>query len=584
MGPNNNHNEQRNQPTVVGIAQYGCGVCGAQYPSAIYICPKCGTPGSVRYIPGDKQDILSQHTGSAILTEDEINKRAMAVSLKTGVDEIDKVVGEALTPGSTIFVGGRKGLGKSTIVMQIARYLSQLPDIKKVWYFSTEEEEDQVKVRAKRLKCISEKIGIYCPTFTLDIVLNKLANEDAPDLLIVDSISNLVDSHESARAGSVKQISCCSQRLVAVTKTIKKFPLILTSGVAKTGLITGPERVVHLVDVILYIERVGKTKQRYLKCIKNRYSPTDEIGLFTMEDEGLIPSQLHIKTMGDINGSRAGISTAILFLERIPVGIEVKTDIIPPDEDDEDEGSGKRPVRMQIIENYLPSRKKIILKALEVSNCAIDKDFFCKLPVKIEQENVELAIAASIFSAFKNISIPSHVIFLGELSPNGEIKETGGINDRLEYAAKQGFKTVISGTNIPAEMSHGLKCWEFNTLAELFKAIKETDASNKKESNSKLAMAHSKRKGHWKKKQKQKPKKLKLSPSRKSSNKSAMGDIETGIVKIVSKIPRCDFCGEDAVCVGKTKKAIDGHVHNMCGLHWAGLGISKRQILEIKKK
>jgi len=510
MGNDNNQNGMN------GTITYRCEVCKKTYPSELYICPNCNTPNSIRYVSGDKIDIMSQHTEASVLAEGNIGHKTATLGFKTGISEIDKVFGDALQPGATIFLGGRKGLGKSTLSLQIAFQLSKLPEIKRIWYFSTEEERGQIENRAHRLKCFSDKIEILCPTFSLDIILNKLSQEGPPDFLIVDSITNLVDTHEKSAAGSVKQIACCGQRLISITKSIKKFPLLLISGVSKAGTIAGPERIGHLVDVVFYIEGIGKTDQRCLVSNKNRYSPTTDIGLFEMGENGLEPSQLRMKMMGDADGcEKTGLAFAIMFVKRIPVGIEVQAIMLDREETitstkhKRKKEKTPKSVKIQVIENYSASRKKIILSALEFSNCRINKNFFCKLPVKIEDEPIELAIAVSIFSALRNISIPRHVVFLGEISPNGEIKEIGGINDRLEYAAKEGFKTVISGTHISPEMSHGLECVEFNTLAELFKAIEETDSANKKPDRKKSAKMSDKRKVHLKKKRKQKPKKKK---------------------------------------------------------------------------
>jgi len=176
---------------------------------------------------------------------------------------------------------------------------------------------EQIRRRAQTIICTSGKIEINTVS-TIDRMIEKISASTLPDVVIVDSLSNLRDPRENSSAGGIKQMKCCGTQLMAFAKKAK-FCIIMVAHVSKAGTIAGPEGIEHLADVVMYLDGIGTSQQRYLQCVKNRYSSTDEIGLLAMEEHGLFPSSLPVRRLTSADVSCPGCASTVVFLKRIPL-------------------------------------------------------------------------------------------------------------------------------------------------------------------------------------------------------------------------------------------------------------------------
>ena len=351
----------------------------------------------------------------------------------SGIGEFDRVVGGGLVPGSATLLGGDPGIGKSTLLLQVVCKLAQAA---RVAYISGEEAIDQVRLRAARLGVADVNCELASATNIRDIVAT-LDHNDAPDILIIDSIQTMyVDVIDSA-PGTVAQVRSSAQELIRVAKK-RDISLILVGHVTKEGTIAGPRVLEHMVDTVLYLEGERGHQFRIMRGVKNRFGPTDEIGVFEMTDKGLMevhnPSALFL---ADRRGDTSGAAVFAGLEGTRPVLVEIQALVAP---------SSLGTPRRAVI-GWDSGRLAMVLAVLE-ARCGVsfgNNDVYLNVAggLRITEPAADLAVAAALLSSLTGEPVPAEAVVFGEIGLSGEVRRVAQPALRLKEAAKLGFAQAI---------------------------------------------------------------------------------------------------------------------------------------------
>lgn len=351
----------------------------------------------------------------------------------SGIAEFDRVTGGGMVPGSAILIGGDPGIGKSTLLLQAVCKLAE--NGKTCLYVSGEEAVDQVRLRARRLGLEKAPVALASATSVRDIVASM--ESDPMDLIVIDSIQTMyVDTVESA-PGTVTQVRTCTQELIRVAKK-RNIAILFVGHVTKEGQIAGPRVLEHMVDAVLYFEGDRGHQFRILRTVKNRFGPTDEIGVFEMANEGLVevpnPSALFLaQRQNNVAGS-----AVLAGLEGTrPVLVEVQALVAP---------SPLGTPRRAVI-GWDSNRLAMVLAVLE-ARCGVtlsQSDIFLNIAggIRISEPAADLAVAAALLSSQSNIPVPGNTVFFGEVGLAGEIRAVSQPDVRLKEAGKLGFDRAV---------------------------------------------------------------------------------------------------------------------------------------------
>jgi DNA repair protein RadA/Sms len=380
--------------------------------------------------------------------------------MKSGLDEFDRVCGGGLVPGSAMLVGGDPGIGKSTLLLQAMARLAS--DGERTIYISGEEAIDQVRRRAKRLGLAQAPVALAAET-SLNNILDGLKSEK-PAIVVIDSIQTLWSDQLAAAPGTVAQVRACVQELVRFAKK-RNCAVILVGHVTKDGQIAGPRVVEHMVDAVLYFEGERSHQFRILRAVKNRFGPTDEIGVFEMGDSGLQqvtnPSALFL----DGRGEAASGSVVFAGMEGTrPVLSEIQALVAPAAF-----GTARR-----AVVGWDNGRLAMVLAVLE-ARCGVNlsnKDIFLNVAggLKIAEPAADLAVAAAIVSSAFDVSLPSKGVVYGEISLSGDVRPVGRSESRLKEAAKLGFDQAIA-PNASADDRAMVRVQSVATALELVQSL-----------------------------------------------------------------------------------------------------------------
>ncbi|MBI4032606.1 DNA repair protein RadA [Candidatus Berkelbacteria bacterium] len=420
---------------------YVCSECGNEYPEWVGKCSGCGAWNTVKEVKiarktvdGRRQTLESTTT---LIGIDQAVKAAGVTERLTSLDEVDRVFGGGLVPGSVILVAGEPGVGKSTLLLQVA---SAVAKSKPVRYLSGEESVAQVSDRARRLDITASNLTIASLT-NVDHIIEAAQAEPQPALLIVDSIQTVYDPAFPSTPGSLVQVRESALKLTEFAKG-RNLPLILTSHVTKEGTLAGPRVLEHLVDVVVYLEGDRFHDLRLLRGVKNRFGPTDEVGVFEMREQGLQPlanpSELFLaERQMKLPGS---VVTAVMEGVR-PFLIEVQALATPT----KFGYAKRRSIGMDT------NRLELVLAVLEkrVGLKLAEYDVFVSVVggLKVKEPALDLAVAVAVVSSVRNRAVdPSQVIF-GELGLAGEVRNVRFAQRRTKEADRFGF-SVVGGKDL----------------------------------------------------------------------------------------------------------------------------------------
>ncbi|SMF00361.1 DNA repair protein RadA/Sms [Tistlia consotensis] len=353
----------------------------------------------------------------------------------TGMAEFDRVTGGGLVPGSAVLVGGDPGIGKSTLLLQAAAALAARSG-RACAYVSGEEAIDQVRLRAQRLGVTAAPVELASATSVRDLV-EALDHADGPAVVVIDSIQTMfVDSLESA-PGTVSQVRASAQELIRLAKA-RGFVLLLVGHVTKEGMIAGPKVLEHMVDAVLTFEGERGHQFRILRTTKNRFGPTDEIGVFEMTERGLMevanPSALFL---AERHGEVSGASVFAGLEGTRPVLVEIQALVAP---------SSLGTPRRAVV-GWDSGRLAMVLAVLE-ARCGLSfagQDVYLNVAggLRISEPAADLAVAAALVSALFDRPVPAESVVFGEIGLAGEVRAVSQAEQRLKEAAKLGFERAF---------------------------------------------------------------------------------------------------------------------------------------------
>ena len=413
---------------------YFCQNCGANSPKWVGKCPSCGEWNTyVEEVVAPKGTKQNEPWDSGtrslpkLLHQIEFDDQKR---VRTGFKEFDRTLGGGIVPGSLVLIGGEPGIGKSTLLLQIAINLST----KKVLYASGEESPDQIRMRAERIGINTENCYLLSET-SLENLLNQ-ASQMKPDLLIVDSIQTLYTDQLDAAIGSVSQVRECAGRLMKFAKQTN-VPVFLIGHVNKDGAIAGPKVLEHMVDTVLQFEGDRHLAYRILRTSKNRFGSTSELGIYQMLESGLIevtnPSEVLISPK---ESNLSGIGIGATLEGNRPLLIECQSLVSPATY-----GTPQRSTT-----GFDVKRLNMLLAVLEkrIGIRLSSQDIFLNIAggIRVNDPALDLTICAAIFSSFDDIPIDQSICFSGEVGLGGEIRAVNRIEARINEAEKLGFKKI----------------------------------------------------------------------------------------------------------------------------------------------
>ncbi|MDD7313983.1 MAG: DNA repair protein RadA [bacterium] len=447
------------------IKQYVCQNCGAVYPKWQGKCDACG----------EWNDIVEEIVGGGGFSNFNPKKskgheiefvslsgaQEQLDRLTTGINELDRVCGGGLVSGSVILVGGDPGIGKSTLLLQACAKVADLPIKPEVYYISGEEAIDQVRLRAKRLGLEKSPVNLASCTEIKDII-TTLEKANA-SVVVIDSIQTMYLDEVESTPGSVTQVRACSYELIKLAKR-KGFTLFLVGHVTKQGEIAGPRVLEHMVDTVLYFEGERGHHFRILRAVKNRYGATDEIGVFEMQDKGLVevanPSALFLaERQGNISGSCvfAGVEGSR------PVLVEIQALVSP---------TGYASPKRAVV-GWDSNRLAMVLAVLE-ARCGMNlssQDVYLNIAggLRISEPAADLAVALAVISSLTNKPLPADMVVFGEIGLSGEVRAVSQPSLRLKEAKKLGFNSAIipSGRSTDKKFSVEMSFHEIGNVQRL---------------------------------------------------------------------------------------------------------------------
>jgi DNA repair protein RadA/Sms len=411
---------------------FSCSSCGHEEPKWLGRCPGCGEWNSFK----EKSLPSAPQTPSGFYAESPEPQTLSSIVLKdvtrrsTGIPEADQVLGGGLVEGSAVLLGGEPGIGKSTLMLQIALMAAQDQE---VLYISGEESPRQIKLRAERLGINSDKLILYCES-RVEEILTTL-EQRRPGLVIMDSIQTIQSPSQGMVPGTVNQLKYGCFELINWVRR-RDAVLFLIAHVTKDGAIAGPKVIEHMVDTVLYFDHSGN-ELRVLRATKNRFGSVDEIGLFQMSAMGLIqighPEGLFLESReGDLP---PGISVAPVFEGSRVLLVEIQSLTVPA------KGAVSRIFSDRVESSRVSRVAAIMEKHLGIKFS--DQDIYINVAggMKIAEIGMELPLALAIYSARTGIQIPSDLIAFGEMSLTGEIRPVAQLRRRLKAAEEMGLKT-----------------------------------------------------------------------------------------------------------------------------------------------
>ena len=419
------------------VTVYFCQSCGYESSKWMGQCPGCKewntfveevvekkTAGKLKSVAGGNQELKSYKLSEIDMQEKE--------RMKTRFPELDRVLGGGVVPGSMILVGGDPGIGKSTLLLQVCRNLS---DTMSVLYVSGEESLQQIKMRAERIGTFSDNLQLLCET-NLERV-EQVIERQKPNVVIIDSIQTMYNDEVSSAPGSVSQVRESTGRLMQIAKGMG-ITVFIVGHVTKEGVVAGPRVLEHMVDTVLYFEGDRHASYRILRGVKNRFGSTNEIGVFEMCEEGLREVANPSEFM--LNGKPEGASGSVVACSMEgtrPVLLEVQALVchssfgIP-----RRTAAGTDLNRVNLLMAVLEKRA-----GLSLSNC----DAYVNIAggIRMSEPAIDLGIVMAIASSYKDKAIDEKTICFGEVGLSGEVRAVNMAQQRVAEARKLGFDTCI---------------------------------------------------------------------------------------------------------------------------------------------
>lgn len=441
-------------------SQFVCQSCGTIHRKWNGKCEGCGAwntlvEEAVAAVPGGLKPAKTSAPGQVEFTS--LNEeREPPERIKLGVDELDRVFGGGLVPASATLIGGDPGIGKSTLLLQVTARMAR--NGLNVVYVSGEEAAAQIQDRAERLKIASSPVNLATET-DLRKILSAL-KKSKPDFVVIDSIQTLWSDSVEAAPGSVSQVRACAQELVRFAKK-SNCAIIIVGHVTKEGQIAGPRVVEHMVDTVFYFEGERGHQFRILRAVKNRFGPTDEIGIFEMSAFGLTPtSEPSALFLSSDDGETGGSAVFAAMEGSRPVLAEVQALIGP---------AAYGTPRRSVV-GWDSNRLAMLLAVLE-TRCGLaigPRDIYLSVAggYRIHEPAGDLTAAAALLSSLVDRPVPEKSLFFGEIALSGAIRPVARMDARLKEAERLGFQRAY-GPEGPQKKQGGLTYTPITRLSDL---------------------------------------------------------------------------------------------------------------------
>lgn len=416
---------------------YLCNQCGNTSPKWLGKCPECGEWNSLveapaPAAPGSERRSWSGGTAPGVVELQAVRAGA-APRLALPLKEVNRVLGGGIVPGSLTLLGGDPGIGKSTLLLQLAQGMAEQHG--RTVYVSGEESPNQIKLRAERLGLSGKEVLLLSET-TLDRVLQQL-DETRPALAIIDSIQTMYLEGLPSAAGSVGQVRECCLRLMQWAKGTG-IPVLIAGHVTKDGAIAGPRVLEHMVDVVLYLEGEGFSPYRVLRGVKNRFGSTNEVGIFEMRELGLTevvnPSEVFLANR---NSEAIGSAIAPVLEGSRPLLVEIQALVTP--------SMAPAPRR---VANGIDFNRLLLIAAVLSKHLGLPlggQDILINVVggLRVEEPAADAAVALAIASSFRELPVKPGYVAIGEVGLSGELRPVSQTGRRLAEAASIGFKACL---------------------------------------------------------------------------------------------------------------------------------------------
>ena len=461
------------------ITSFVCQECGYDSPQWLGKCPECGNWNSFKEIKlGPAVSKGVSRSVSAVMPTDVKPEPLKEVSMtptqriRTGFTEMDNVLGGGLVPGSATLLAGDPGIGKSTLLLQLClqlasggnaevgekfsrsaiemrvspsngqdanseKFLSSPRKGLTVLYVSGEESKEQVSMRASRIGKVENVENLLLLSLTNTDQIAEIITQEKPDIVVIDSIQTMESENGGGLSGSVSQVRYASSTFIRLAKTMK-IPVILVGHVTKEGMVAGPMVLSHMVDTVLFLEGEKFTSTRILRSLKNRFGPVDEVGVFQMEEEGMVevknPEQIFLSaTPENVPGS-----VLVVIMEGTrPFLIEIQALVV----------YSKLPMPRRVASGFDSKRLELLLAVLQ-KHCRLPvetNDVFVNIAggIKVSDPAVDLGVCLAVYSSLKNVALPK-TVGIAEVGLLGELRKVGNLEKRIKEAKKLGFKSIIT--------------------------------------------------------------------------------------------------------------------------------------------
>jgi DNA repair protein RadA/Sms len=440
---------------------YACSACGSTHPKWLGKCPDCGgwdtlTEELGRPTRKKERSRLSLKRRPEFLSEVDSRK---ARTQSTGIPEFDRAIGGGLVAGSVSLLGGEPGIGKSTLILQVADCFGQ--NAGPVIYATGEESPGQIKRRAERLGVVGSNVALLSSTDLEEIQAAVL--DIKPSLLIVDSVQTTASALLESPSGSVAQVRAVAQTLSATAKP-SDTAVMLIGHVTKEGSLAGPKVLEHLVDSVLTLESDSSRQYRLLRATKNRFGATDEVGLFEMTSAGMVPvdDPSHLFLTEDDQSKVGSVVVSAVEGSR-PLLFDLQALVAPPGYS-----------TSQRVARGLDGRRLAMLLAVAERKGGLklsDRDVFINVTggLTIDEPALDLGVIMALSSSFNDRIVPNRTIVVGEVGLGGEVRAVSRLSKRLGEAARLGFKNAVipmANKELKHEGSQGLKITQVATVTE----------------------------------------------------------------------------------------------------------------------
>lgn len=447
--------------------QYVCNDCGADFPKWQGQCTDCGAWNTLSEVvvasgrsAANRLGYAGEQSQLQVLHEVSL---AEVPRITTGMQELDRVLGGGLVPGSVILLGGDPGIGKSSILLQVLAMMSQHQP---VLYVTGEESAEQVALRAHRMGLPADKMQLFTQTDVERI--SQVAREVKPSVMVVDSIQTMLMADISGAPGGVSQVRECAAVLTRLAKQTNTA-ILLVGHVTKSGEVAGPRVLEHIVDAVVYLEGERDGRYRLMRALKNRFGAINELGVFAMTDKGMKevtkPSAIFLSREGT---AQSGSVVMIVWEGSRPLLVEVQALV-----DDNQYGQPRR------VTVGFDNQRLVMLLAVLNRHAGVQvgkQDVFVNVVggVKVTETSADLAIIMAILSSLKNKPVPADLIAFGEVGLSGEVRPISNGVERMTEAAKHGFHhAIVPKANAPKQSPARMKVYPVSHVQDILRLLRE---------------------------------------------------------------------------------------------------------------